>query len=372
MKNNKVKVSIFSTIWGHHSIGKAVEDALSSKYHTYFNSIKPEVLLSKSYTALYLLFPSLNKIPYKISESNRVSKLGLKYLSKSYSKKIEALIKKQKPKIVVSAYFPFSYVLEKLEKKYHFKLINIVSDPRTFHKALISKNSYNLVFDKKSVKRCSQFNIPKHLCIQSGWFVREEFIRPISKEGTRILLDLSPNIFTVCVNGGSEGMINIIKILPAFLSLNKKVQVIFLCGKNRGLYSSLLSITKIFRPLLTNTKFIVKGYSENTYQYLHASDLIIGKAGPNLLFESVATHTPFLAISHIWGQEDGNLDIIREYKLGFVEERPSRAVKLTQNIINNPKILDRFSKPLEKLSAYNENSYNILLRFIEEKLLKEC
>ncbi len=371
MKSKAVTISIFSTIWGHHSIGKAIEDALSPKYRIYFNSIKPEALLSKSYTSLYLLFPSFNKIPFKISESDRISRLGLRYLYKSYAKKIEVLIKKQKPKIVVSAYFAFSFVLEKLAKKYHFTLINIVTDPRTFHKVSLSKNSYNLVFDEKSVKRCIQFGIPKELCIKSGWFVRKEFQKSESAEAVRVSLGLNPKLFTICVIGGSEGMINILKIFPAFFALDRKLQIVFVCGKNKGLYNSLRSILKILKLDSFNTKFIIKGFTENTHRYLQASDIVIGKAGPNLLFETVAVQKPFFAISHISGQEDGNLDIIKEYRLGFVEEKPVKAVKLAQDIINNPKILNRFSKPLEKLSVYNKDSYNILQQFIEEKILKE-
>ena len=117
-----------------------------------------------------------------------------------------------------------------------------------------------------------------------------------------------------------------------------------------------------------DVKFVIKGYTENTHKYLQASDLVIGKAGPNLLFETVATQTPFFAISHIAGQEDGNLDIIKKYKLGFVEENPVKAIKLTRKIIRNPKILKRFQKPLQRLSEYNNKSYKILMEYIKEKL----
>jgi processive 1,2-diacylglycerol beta-glucosyltransferase len=369
MKDTGVTISIFSTIWGHESIGKAVEDALGSKYHTYLNLIKPESLGSKSYTSLYLLFPSFNKIPYKISETERISKIAAKYLYKSYAKKIEDIIKKQKPLVVVSVYFAFSLVLEKLSKKYHFTFINIVADPRTFHKLTLFGNAYNFLFDKKSLKRSIQLGLDRKKCIQSGWYVRKEFQKSKNKEEVRTSLGLQPKLFTISVIGGSVGTLNILKIFPAFFTLDKKIQVVVICGNNKGLYKSLHSLLEILDLKKNgNAKFIIKGFTLNTHEYLQASDVVIGKAGPNLLFESVAVQTPFFAVSHIAGQEDGNLEIIKKYKLGFVEENPLKAIKLTKRIINNPKILNRFSKPLERLSSYNRNSYTILQKFIEKKL----
>ena len=89
------------------------------------------------------------------------------------------------------------------------------------------------------------------------------------------------------------------------------------------------------------------------------------KAGPNSLFESVATKTPYFAISHISGQEDGNLDIIKDYKLGFVEERSAKAVKLLKQTCNNPETLKQFDKSLETLAKYNKNSGKRLIELIE-------
>lgn len=369
MGKNAPVISIFTTTWGHKSIAEAIRDTLESKYQIYFDFIKPDALSEKSYILPYLLFPSLNKIPYKIAQSEYVCKIAMKHLYKSYVKKIEELVKDQKPQIVISTYFAFSFVLEKLSKKYRFTFINIVADPRSFHKLATSRNSYNFVFDGRAEKRCRSYGIDRKFLIKSGWFVRREFQKTENKERVRSLLGLSPKLFTICIIGGSEGTLNILKIIPAFLTTDKKTQVVFICGKNKGLHRSLQTFFKILElNKHRNTKFILKGYTVNTHEYLQASDLIIGKAGPNLLFESVAVQTPFFAISHIAGQEDGNLEIIREYKLGFVEENPLKAIQLTQKIINNPKILNWYSKPLERLANYNKNSSDILQQFIEKKL----
>lgn len=342
---------------------------LQPDYQTNLNFIKPEQFGSKSYNILYQLFPSFNSIPFKIAETGQIGQFVSKYLYKAYVKTIEQLIQKQKPKVVISVYFAFSLVLEKLAEKYGYTLINVVADPRKFHRLSVSGSAYNLVFDQKATDYCQKLGIDSKKCLQSGWFVRNEFQKSASKEIARRSLELAPEVFTVCVIGGSEGAISILKILPAFFGIDKLVQAVFICGNNRKLFNTLQSLLKILEfSGIKKAKFFVRGFVKNVHQYLQASDLVIGKAGPNLLFESVAVQRPFLAISHIAGQEDGSLEIIKEYKIGFVEENPARAVKLAREIINNPKILGSFSEPLGKLSAYNQNS-SVVLRQLVKKIL---
>lgn len=363
MRNSKSLVSIFCTSWGHESLGMAVEDALKHEFQTKLNFIKPPKLGEKSYNSLYKTFPYLMAIPFKIAEFNQVNKIVTKYLLKIYIDRIEKLIQKQKPEFVISVYFPFTIVLEKIAKKYNFILINVVSDPRTFLKLSIAKNGYNLVFDKKSAKACRDLKIDTKKCIQTGWFVQNKFQKNTNKKELRQNIGIDSKKFTICVIGGSEGTLDILKIFPAFLKKEKKVQVIFICGHNKKLFNFLQSFSKILNNIET-TKLIIEGFTKDVHKYIQASDLIVGKAGPNLLFESVAAQKPFLAISHISGQEDGNLDIIREYKIGFVQEDPIKAIKLIKNIVKNPKILDQFSEPIKRLSEYNRKSHLLLQKLL--------
>ena len=169
---------------------------------------------------------------------------------------------------------------------------------------------------------------------------------------------------------GSEGTNGVLKNFPAFINSKKPIQVIFACGKNKTLYSTIKTLSKavkIANPK-NKAKIIPLAFTKDIHLYLQAADLIIGKAGPNLLFESVATHTPFLATTHVSGQEDGNLDIIKEYNLGYVEENMARSIKLIKNIIDQPKILKQFQPSLKKMATYNHNSKKILLQTIQTHL----
>ena len=362
-------ISIFTTKWGHYSIGQAVFDALEDKkYQINFNSVEVDKLSNYSYNFTYQLFPSLTKIPFKVSGNEKVSGLLIKTLHKIYSKKIKSIFQKQNPQVVINTYFAFNSIFEELSKKYKFLYINIIADPRSIHKVTVSRIGYNFVFDKTALKNCIKFKVPKEKCIQSGWFVRKKFTNPLNKTKIRKELGIKSNYLCLCAIGGSEGTYSILKIVPALIELKKKVQIIFICGNNRKLFSSVSALSKIMSYRGSNATILPVGFTNEIHKYIQVADLVIGKAGPNLLFETVATRTPFFAISHIAGQEDGNLEIIKKYRLGFVEENQVKAIKLTRKIIENPKILKRFDKNVSNMAEYNKKAGDILNEFIKNKM----
>ena len=368
LKNNNIL--ILTVKWGHYSIAKAVENAVIEKeMRVEVVKINVESLSDFSYTAFYRLFPSLWKIPFKISEINQAKKLAEKYLERAYIKTLERIIADHKPDIVISTYFAFNNPLEKLSLHYNFKLVNIVANPRTFSRIELTEKSANFLFDNKAYIRCQKMRIPKENCVVGGWLTRNEFTENYDKEKVRINLNLPKDIFNICIVGGSDGSYGILNTLPAFIGITQNVQIFFICGNNKQLCKTINGFAKIVQLSGNeNVRVKVLGFTEKVYQYIQSADIVMGKAGPNLLFETIAAKTPSFALSHIAVQEDGNLDTIREYRLGFVAENALKAINKVRKIIKNPKILRRFDKPLEKMACYNSRSSEVLNKIIKEKL----
>jgi UDP-N-acetylglucosamine:LPS N-acetylglucosamine transferase len=364
----RVSVSIFTTKWGHFSIGKAIEESLSGLpfLKTYLNNLKLGEISEKSYMFFYRLFPPLYKIPFKAAEQEEVSQIFLKYFYKKYYYLIKESLKTQRPKIVTNTYFGFNQILQDLAVEFGFEYINVIADPRSIHKLLVSKNGYNLVFDGKAKKTCLGHGAKKEKIISCGWFVRKDFNTDFDAQTLRKKLGIDKNSLNLTVVGGSAGTYSVLKMFPALISPKNPVHVIFICGESKSLFKSVSAFSETFSS--KNLKITALGFKENIHEYLQASDLVIGKAGPNLLFETVATETPFFAITHISGQEDGNLEIIKKNKLGFVEENHVKLFKLLRETIKHPSKLKRFDKPLQKMSEYNKNSGKVLVNLIEEKL----
>jgi len=336
------KVLVTSTRWGHISIAKGIKEALDGKYQTEIGYTEIEPFSRISYHFVYKFFPGLFRIAFSLSRFDTLRHLFDLFVERNYKDKLESLIANGKPDIVINIYFEFDSSLTALKEKYHFRLINVLADPWTFSKVQISKGVENITFDEYSLKKIKSIE-PNTKAVSAGWFMEKKYqkVSKIDRKTLRKKLNLREDIFTLCVVSGSEGTFNIFKILRTFLDRKYKMQVVILCGNNLEMFQivkTLKSISKTIR----GPKIYGIPYTEVMQEYLRAADLVIGKAGPNTMFETVATLTPFFAISHVAGNEDGNLDIIRRYGIGFVEEKPGKAARKLKEIVENPEVLNKF------------------------------
>jgi len=361
------KILITSTRWGHVAIAKAIKEAMEGTYQVEIGYTEIEPFSRISYHFVYKFFPKLFKVAFALSRSKMLEAIFNSLVERNYKSKLESLVIKAKPDIVINIYFAFDSSLKALREKYHFRLINVLADPWTFSKVQISKGAENLTFDKYSLEKLKSFE-PKVKATSVGWFTEKKYhdVSGKNRSTLRNTLKLNPNLFTLCVVSGSEGTFHIFKIISTFLNPRYKIQVVILCGNNAQMFNVVKTL-KSLSEKIRGPKIIGVTYTESMQEYLRAADLVIGKAGPNTIFQSAATLTPFFAISHVSGTEDGNLEIIKRYKIGYVEENPKRATLKLKQIIENPKTLNKFQKNLRSLSKYNQGSEEKLLTLLRNK-----
>ena len=92
-------------------------------------------------------------------------------------------------------------------------------------------------------------------------------------------------------------------------------------------------------------------------------------SGPNFLFDVVAQQKPFVAITHIGGQEDGNIELIKEKKLGWVKEKRGEAADFLLEYLNNPrKYQKKYRENVKQEAVRNRKSMGIILKRIKKDL----
>lgn len=361
---SKRVVGIFTTGEGHKSIAEAIKDGLGSEYKSeiFFD----EEPLAKIYLPFYQYFPKLFKVPFKLSSYEESLNTQHKIFQLRYQKKIEKFFQRHRPDLLLSTYFMYNSNLERLQDLTQTPFINAVADPRTPHPVTIAnKARINLTFDKTLEKYCKK-TYPNANYQSTGWFVRSKFEEEYDQKQVRKKLGLDQDKLTFLIASGSEGTAIIMKVLPILIFSQQPIQVIVACGSNQALYSSTRALQKIIEKSENTGSLIPLKFTPEIHRYMQAADLVIGKAGPNMLFESIATQTPFFAITHISGQEDGNLDIIRKHNLGYVEENILKAQKLLKKIIERPEELNRFKDDVSKMKTYNQQSKEKLLQIVAE------
>lgn len=363
-------IGIFTAGWGHESIARAIAEKITKESK---NKYKIKLFFRKEtldilYNSLYRFSPSSLGLSFflasKLTDKNkRAKKLVESYFSINEEKKIREFIKKNQIDLCINTYLFCNPVLEKIKAE-GIPLINIIADPKTpFNLEFSNTADVNLTFDNHLVKTYKAGKAK-----ESGWFVRKQFEEDYDQKEIRKKLKLDDNL-TILVASGSEGSSTVLKILPSIINCNKKVNFVIACGNNKFLYDNTVGIKKSLEKLSSSqAKVIPLGFTKKIHLYMQAADLVIGKAGPNTLFESVACETAFFAITHIHGQENGNLEIIEDYQIGIVEENTRRANQKLSKLIEHPEEIAKFTPHLKALKKHNQNSINVLLKIIEKLL----
>lgn len=365
-KPHHAKIAILTSPEGHYSIATAIQEILSPSYTTTFHSIRDSIF--NLYTPIYQFFPTFFRVPYALSQYSSVSSALSTVLRRKLHHSVSHFIDTAQPDLIICTNAIFLPTLEALHKKNHIPIINVIADPRTIHPLAVSERAEtNLVFDEH-MHMLSQTNSPDATYDVTGWFVRQAFSQKQDTRELRTKLKLIAGQTTILVTGGSEGTMMVLKLIPALLQLKQPVNVIVLCGNNKNLVRSIKSLVQMVKSVSSHSRVIPVGFTTEMPAYLAIADLVIGKAGPNTIFETIAAKKPFIAITHITGQEDGNLELIREYKLGFVEENPLKVVKLLQSLLDHPARLTRLQAPIAQRAALDRKAGEKLLTIVERVL----
>lgn len=398
------KISIFTVSEGHLSLAKAAREILQDQYEISF--YHHDSLLNL-YVPLYRFAPAGNRIPYEISKNKPTQHLVRSLLRKNHQSEIESFMEQEKPDLVITTSFLVGQAVQAVASQQNLPSINIVSDPRYIHPLIVNKQATtNFVFDEQSKHICQKIDPQLNVTV-GGWLVQKKYQpldastnksasnnysasnnnsastskadtnkkllntkKNVQKQQLKKQLGLNPEIPTYLITSGSEGTTAIMGIIPSLMLFKEPLQLVVACGNNRQLYKILSLMANHLNQDHKPVRLIPLKFTDQLHLYMQSADLILGKAGPNTIFEAVATHTPFMAIAHVAGQETGNLKLIKEYGIGWVEENPIKAASLIKEFTLQPQKIDQKMPAVVKLASYNRQSGQVLRQIVLDQLGK--
>jgi UDP-N-acetylglucosamine:LPS N-acetylglucosamine transferase len=251
----------------------------------------------------------------------------------------------------------------------------LLADPQDVHAAWLAIKDVEAVLSPTretwAQSRAEGFSEAQvHL---SGWPVRQQFYTAFdqsqgeSAAAARAAalreLGLEPNRLTIFLQGGGEGSARFAQTVETVLNVNAHrhnhaAQVILATGTNTKLQERFANIPRI-HPL---------PFTKEIARYMALSDVIMGKAGPNMIFESVTLGKPFIATTYIPGQEAPNLEFIRRYNLGWVALESDTQAALIQSLLHNPAQISAQAEAVRHYRAWNVERYVTVLPAVQRLL----
>ena len=271
-------------------------------------------------------------------------------------RQLNDLLETVQPDLIITTYPFLTYeVMRVLEKRSSpVPLVSLFSDANGVHATWLTERgaTATLATTRETYEQALSVGfVPERLHLV-GWPVRAQFARASRTSSTvrgDILtqLHLVPDRLTLFLQGGSEGAAHVtrtIENIQAVSGLNSNVQIILAAGTNRTLYER-------YRKGAYN--LAVLPYTKEIATFMAASDIIMGKAGPNMLFESMMLGKPFVATAYIPGQEYANLAFIQRYGLGWVALHPQEQHTLLMSLVRDPDQLHAMSATINAYRSWN-------------------
>lgn len=194
----------------------------------------------------------------------------------------------------------------------------------------------------------------------SGMVIHPRFYERMTDDRAveRQNLGLNPDCLTGIVmfgGNGSKVMSKIAKVLERF---GNKLQLIFLCGRDRQLAEKLSSDRGI-------QKRLVVGFTEDVADYMHLADFFIGKPGPGSLSEALAMKLPIITECNASTliHEKYNARWVREKQVGLVLRSFSQIDCAVEQFLQ-----PEFARYQANVAALNNRAVFEVTQFLQEIL----
>lgn len=284
--------------------------------------------LPRTYDGLVNRTPRLWHAMWRATAHRAVARPSAALVRRLSRRKLERLVTATRPDLVVSVHplvndlvLP---VLARLSPASRY--VTVVTDLGGIHPAwLHPKNAAIYLPTERAVEIAAARGLPRERLHAYGLPIRADFAREAAdRAGARASFGLDPALPAVLVMGGGGGIGPIEAIvreaaaaLAAAAPDGPAAQIAVVCATNRRLKEKL-------EAARWPVPVIALGYVDRMADLMHASDLLVTKAGPGTIAEASVRGLPMLLTGFIPGQEAPNVDHVVEAGAGLFEPRPRR------------------------------------------------
>jgi len=271
-------------------------------------------------------------------------------IHRSNSKKLKVLLEDFKPEAVVCTQaFPCGMVAD--YKKYlglKLPLFGVLTDHAPHSYWIFEHVDYYIVPSDTSKGQFIKNGITENKIKVFGIPIDLKFNKTRKREDACKGLGLDPDLRTVLIMGGSQGMGPVESMIDALENVDVNFQLIAVCGINKRLQRIL---TK--RKDRCRKNMLVFGHVENVDELMEASDIIITKPGGLTTSEALAKSLPMIIIHPIPGQEAKNTEFLLQQGVALRAEDSGDVRALVQELFSNSVKLDQMRENADLIKKPN-------------------
>ncbi|MHC1739488.1 MAG: glycosyltransferase [Anaerolineaceae bacterium] len=328
--------------FGHRSAANAVAAAIEEKYpnELIYEIVNPldnkgtPTFLRESqadYTKWVRNVPELYRFGYDASDALVPTRLLENSLSVLLHDVMRDILKESQPDAILATYPMYPPALTPLfhNKKRRVPLFTSITDLSTVHRLWFHRKVDGcLVPNSLVADLATSYGLNPEKVIITGIAVNPNVVRETrSKTEIRAELGWTPDIPTVLAVGSKrvERLIDTLNIINHF---GAPLQLVVVAGKDEHLLSELSHFD-------WHIPAHIYDFVDNVPLLMHASDLIISKAGGLIVTESLACGLPMILIEILPGQETGNAEYVTALGAADLADDPICILENLSHLLQN-------------------------------------
>ena len=349
MSQNKKPHILFlfsDTGGGHRSAAEAIIEALDLEYG---DGVTTEMLdFFKSHAPLPLnkmpdWYPDMVKAPYlwglsfKMSDGRRRARAITTSMWPYVGRAVRRIVKEHPADMVVTVHPLATTVFLKALGRNRPPFIIVVTDMVTTHALWYDQRAdLILVPTEMARQRAVAYEMDPARVRVVGQPVAERYCLPVGdKEALREKLGWEQDKTIILLVGGGEGMGPLGKTAREIAVSGLDIALVIVCGRNQRLKEHLESLDW---PVPVH----IYGFTRELPDFMRAADVLVTKAGPGTIAESLNAYLPMILYARLPGQEDGNVAFVVEEKVGVWAPQPDLVVQTLREWVHKPEIRLRY------------------------------
>ncbi len=268
----------------------------------------------------------------------------------------------QHPSDLVVTVHPFgnSFILKALGNN-RPPFITVVTDMVTTHALWFDNRADVICVPTETARnRAIEYSMSPEKVVVVGQPIAAKYCAPVGdKLALRRALGWPEDKFTVVAVGGGDGMGPLAQTARAIGESGLDVSLVVVAGRNERLKNSL-------QQMNWSIPAFIYGFTRDLPDFMRAADVLVTKAGPGTIAESLAAHLPLVLYARLPGQEDGNVTFVRQTGTGVWAPTPQRVVATLRRWYDYP---EERQKVVEAcIRAARPDASNSIARIIGKQL----
>jgi len=356
MHKKNIILMYISEVSGHHSATIAIEKAVKTlapetqimniNAFRYTNPISEKVV-NQIYTTVIKRTPKLWDMIYdNPAVKKRIDKIK-NAVHKMNTPKLNKLFQKFMPDIVICTQaFPCGMVADyKKTCNSNIKLIAVLTDYIPHAYWVYDTVDLYITPSEEVSQRLITKGVPAQKIRSLGIPFDPKFNAPIDKTKIHSKLGLNPDLKTVLIMGGGQGLGPIKTIVKALEKAQCDFQEVIVTGTNKKLYKSLKNRLKKSKRTIRLLKYV-----DYINELMAIANVIVTKPGGITTSEALSKKLPMLILRPIPGQEESNTVYLTQKKAAIRITKPKEITHLIEDLFTNTHKLKAMAEAAGQLS----------------------